>query len=242
MGPTGAPTEIPDRRTVLLLGGGLGNAVLFSIAEGDARARQHGDLFRRLQTRRGSVQARRDRGGDQPGDLEHRHRRRDRAEPAAGRALPRQHRPGDARLPARRARLTGRAARVDRSHHRDRIGSHDGGGEGGASRRARAAPQAGSRRHRQHQLADAVHVEGSLRAVSAEARRPGERARRRSSSRASTRTRRWTASIFRTSRRVCVRTPSRKSCPTCGSITCSTSVRCRTSEPALRWTRRAVME
>jgi NADPH-dependent glutamate synthase beta subunit-like oxidoreductase/NAD(P)H-flavin reductase len=33
MGPTGAPTEIPDRRNVLLLGGGLGNAVLFSIAK-----------------------------------------------------------------------------------------------------------------------------------------------------------------------------------------------------------------
>jgi NAD(P)H-flavin reductase len=32
MGPTGTPTEIPERSTVLLLGGGLGNAVLFSIA------------------------------------------------------------------------------------------------------------------------------------------------------------------------------------------------------------------
>jgi NADPH-dependent glutamate synthase beta subunit-like oxidoreductase/NAD(P)H-flavin reductase len=32
MGPTGAPTEIPRGENVLLLGGGLGNAVLFSIA------------------------------------------------------------------------------------------------------------------------------------------------------------------------------------------------------------------
>jgi NADPH-dependent glutamate synthase beta subunit-like oxidoreductase/NAD(P)H-flavin reductase len=32
MGPTGAPTEIPHNATVLLAGGGLGNAVLFSIA------------------------------------------------------------------------------------------------------------------------------------------------------------------------------------------------------------------
>ena len=32
MGPTGAPTEIPKDETVLLAGGGLGNAVLFSIA------------------------------------------------------------------------------------------------------------------------------------------------------------------------------------------------------------------
>ena len=33
MGPTGAPTEIPKKENVLLLGGGLGNAVLFSIAK-----------------------------------------------------------------------------------------------------------------------------------------------------------------------------------------------------------------
>ena len=33
MGPTGTPTEIPENETVLLAGGGLGNAVLFSIAE-----------------------------------------------------------------------------------------------------------------------------------------------------------------------------------------------------------------
>ena len=33
MGPTGAPTEIPSGESVLLAGGGLGNAVLFSIAK-----------------------------------------------------------------------------------------------------------------------------------------------------------------------------------------------------------------
>ncbi len=33
MGPTGSPTEITENGTVLLLGGGLGNAVLFSIAK-----------------------------------------------------------------------------------------------------------------------------------------------------------------------------------------------------------------
>ncbi len=33
MGPTGTPTEVPENSTVLLLGGGLGNAVLFSIAK-----------------------------------------------------------------------------------------------------------------------------------------------------------------------------------------------------------------
>ena len=33
MGPTGAPTEIPEGETVLLAGGGLGNAVLFAIGQ-----------------------------------------------------------------------------------------------------------------------------------------------------------------------------------------------------------------
>src|SRR5215216_5567806 len=33
MGPTGSPTEIPRGESVLLAGGGLGNAVLFSIAK-----------------------------------------------------------------------------------------------------------------------------------------------------------------------------------------------------------------
>ena len=33
MGPTGAPTDIPEHETVLLAGGGLGNAVLFSIGQ-----------------------------------------------------------------------------------------------------------------------------------------------------------------------------------------------------------------
>ena len=33
MGPTGTPTDLPSRETVLLAGGGLGNAVLFSIGQ-----------------------------------------------------------------------------------------------------------------------------------------------------------------------------------------------------------------
>ena len=40
MGPTGAPTEIPTGESVLLAGGGLGNAVLFSIARA---MRDHGN-------------------------------------------------------------------------------------------------------------------------------------------------------------------------------------------------------
>ena len=57
MGPTGTPTEIPEKSAVLLAGGGLGNAVLFSIAkalkaQGNrvlyfAGYRNGGDLFKR---------------------------------------------------------------------------------------------------------------------------------------------------------------------------------------------------
>jgi NADPH-dependent glutamate synthase beta subunit-like oxidoreductase/NAD(P)H-flavin reductase len=57
MGPTGAPTEIPHGQTVVLAGGGLGNAVLFSIAlalkENNNKViyfagyRSAGDLFKR---------------------------------------------------------------------------------------------------------------------------------------------------------------------------------------------------
>jgi NADPH-dependent glutamate synthase beta subunit-like oxidoreductase/NAD(P)H-flavin reductase len=57
MGPTGTPTEIPENETVLLAGGGLGNAVMFSIAaamkaQGNrviyfAGYKQAGDLFKR---------------------------------------------------------------------------------------------------------------------------------------------------------------------------------------------------
>jgi len=38
MGPTGTPTEIPEGGTVVLVGGGLGNAVLFSIGQAMRRA------------------------------------------------------------------------------------------------------------------------------------------------------------------------------------------------------------
>ena len=39
MGPTGTPTEIHADTTVALVGGGLGNAVLFSHRRGAARGR-----------------------------------------------------------------------------------------------------------------------------------------------------------------------------------------------------------
>ncbi len=44
MGPTGTPTEIPENETVMLAGGGLGNAVLFSIAKA-LRERQNKVIY-----------------------------------------------------------------------------------------------------------------------------------------------------------------------------------------------------
>jgi NAD(P)H-flavin reductase/NADPH-dependent glutamate synthase beta subunit-like oxidoreductase len=41
MGPTGTPTEIPENETVMLAGGGLGNAVLFSIARALRERKNH---------------------------------------------------------------------------------------------------------------------------------------------------------------------------------------------------------
>ncbi|HBN22698.1 MAG TPA: pyridine nucleotide-disulfide oxidoreductase [Holosporales bacterium] len=41
MGPTGAPTEIPHKETICLMGGGLGNAVLFSIGQALKEAGNH---------------------------------------------------------------------------------------------------------------------------------------------------------------------------------------------------------
>jgi NADPH-dependent glutamate synthase beta subunit-like oxidoreductase/NAD(P)H-flavin reductase len=66
MGPTGTPTEIPSRSAVLLAGGGLGNAVLFSIARAlKARGnrvlyfagyRNGGDVFKREEIEAGTDQ------------------------------------------------------------------------------------------------------------------------------------------------------------------------------------------
>lgn len=66
MGPTGTPTEIPRGETVLLAGGGLGNAVLFSIAkamrDNDNRViyfagyRNGSDLFKREEIERATDQ------------------------------------------------------------------------------------------------------------------------------------------------------------------------------------------
>ena len=55
MGPTGTPTETPAQETVLLVGGGLGNAVLFSIGQKLRAQGLAGDLLRRLQEDRSTA-------------------------------------------------------------------------------------------------------------------------------------------------------------------------------------------
>ena len=55
MGPTGTPTETPGGETVLLAGGGLGNAVLFSIGQALRANGSQGALLRRLQARRSTA-------------------------------------------------------------------------------------------------------------------------------------------------------------------------------------------
>ncbi|MCK6548516.1 FAD-dependent oxidoreductase [Myxococcota bacterium] len=66
MGPTGTPTEIPENENVVLCGGGLGNAVLFSVAKAlrargnkvvyFAGYRKKGDMFKREEVETSSDQ------------------------------------------------------------------------------------------------------------------------------------------------------------------------------------------
>ena len=169
MGPTGTPTETPAGETVLLVGGGLGNAVLFSIA---AALRAQGsrvlyfagyktiedrykveDIERAADCRR--VVLRRGAGL---------HRR-----PAAGSSLCRQYRRGDRGLWLRRSRPGRDPAGRGRPDHRDRLRRDDERGRRGAPSGAGALFPAGAPGDRFDQFTDAVHDEGDLRAVPADA-------------------------------------------------------------------------
>ena len=81
--------------TVALVGGGLGNAVLFSIGAATARGRIAGDLLRRLQADARSLQGGGDRARRRCRSSGAATRRRVRADAAAGPQLRRQHRAGD---------------------------------------------------------------------------------------------------------------------------------------------------
>ena len=126
----GTPTEV-ENETVLLCGGGLGNAVLFSIARAFkglgskvlyfAGYKRGEDLFKQEE-----IEAL-----HRPGHLDDGHGRHHRAEAPGRRALPRQHRPGDARLRQGGAGRAEYAPPRGAAHHRDRVGPDDGRGAGG---------------------------------------------------------------------------------------------------------------
>ena len=212
MGPTGTPTEIPERQNVLLLGGGLGNAVLFSIAKAMRDARQQGDLLRRLQEGRGPLQARGDRGGDRSGDLEHRHRRADRAR-AARRTRTSAATSCRRCSPIRRASSGSALVPLDTVDRIIAIGSDRMMAAVKAARHGVLAPHLKPDHVgiAQHQLADAVHDERGLRAVPAEARRSGDGQGDDHLLLLQPGSGAWTAWTSRTSRRACARTPCRRS-------------------------------
>ena len=175
-GRPGRRPKSRDGENVLLAGGGLGNAVLFSIAKA---MRENGnrviyfagykkgeDLFKREEIEAATDQViwSTDTGAAiEPQRPQDRHFR------------------GNI-VQAMLAYGTGElgdaagAALAGPSHHRHRIGPDDGRSQRCAPRRSSAAVCSRiTSRIAQHQLADAVHDEGSLRAVPAETRRSGNR-------------------------------------------------------------------
>ncbi len=174
MGPTGTPTEIPANETVVLAGGGLGNAVLFSIGQAMRAAGNRVLYFagyKHMMDRYkiSEIEAASDAVvwccDEEPGFTPERPQDKS----FVGNIVQ-----GDARLRERRA---GRAAYPvfgRRPHHRDRLGPDDGGRGTSAQGPARALPQAAAHRARLHQFTDAMHDEGDLRAVPAAARRSGD--------------------------------------------------------------------
>ncbi len=72
MGPTGTPTEIPHNQTVVLAGGGLGNAVLFSIALALKEKNNKVIYFAGYRSPDRPVQTPRDRKSLRRGGVEHR--------------------------------------------------------------------------------------------------------------------------------------------------------------------------
>ena len=168
MGPTGTPTETPPEETVALVGGGLGNAVLFSIGQ---RLREVGskvlyfagykkmaDRFKVEEIERASdvvVWCCDEAPGFAP------ERRRIAPSPATSwRPWRRMH---GASWDQRR--FAGRGQPLDC----DRLRWNDASSAAGAARGAEAVSESAASRHRQHQFADAVHDEGNLRAVPATA-------------------------------------------------------------------------
>ena len=211
MGPTGSPTEIHASETVVLVGGGLGNAVLFSIGQAMRAAGSHVLYFAGYKKiidryKVAEIEAAADVVvwccDEAPGF--------------------KVQRPGDklsSAISCRRWRpiADGQAGRAEQSHekraspHRHRLRSHDGGRGRGAPWHAGSAPEPAAFCHRLDQLADAMHDEGDLRPVPATAGGPGDRRAQLTCSPASTRISRSIRWISPASPRGFRRTPCRKS-------------------------------
>ena len=174
MGPTGSPTEIPEGETVCLAGGGLGNAVLFSIGQA---CRERGNrvvyfagykkLIDRYKVER--IEAAADVvvwcSDEAPGF-------------APGRPQDRSF-TGNI-VEAMRAYAAGELGPVEiQLSDVDRIvaigvGPHDARGGGGAAYGFGGVPEAGTCGGRVDQQPDAMHDEGNLRPVPPDAPRSGD--------------------------------------------------------------------
>ncbi len=125
MGPTGTPTETPGGEHVVLVGGGLGNAVLLSIG---TALRERGSkvlYFAGYKKPQDRYKVKRDRGRGRLRRLVLRYGAGLHAVAAAGQGLRRQYRRGDARLCRRPARRSADRAAFGGSPHRHRLGRHD---------------------------------------------------------------------------------------------------------------------
>ena len=236
MGPTGAPTEIPERQQVLLLGGGLGNAVLFSIAKAlhergnrvlyVAGYKRGEDLFKRedIEAATDQVVWSTDTGASivptRPQDAHYR-----------GNIV-------QALLAYQRGELGERLVPLPTVDRIIAIGSDRMMAAVTAARHGVLAP------YLKNDHVGIVSINSPMQCMMKEVcaqclqstsiPRP---ARRRSSSPASTRIRRWIASIFRTLPHGCGRTPCRRNSRTCGWISCWMVRTCRTSDSNGRYHR-----
>jgi NAD(P)H-flavin reductase len=164
MGPTGTPTEIPRDETVLLAGGGLGNAVLFSIGKAMREAGNRVIYFAGYKS------------GDGVFKVEEIEAASDiivwAVDPLPGAEPIPTTRPQDKSLvgnivEAMLAYATGKLGDVPVAlSQADRIIAI------GPARCARAAFEARAHRHRLHQLDHAMHDEGRVRPVPVPPRRP----------------------------------------------------------------------
>ncbi len=165
MGPTGTPTEIEPGETVVLAGGGLGNAVLFSIGQAFRKAgskvlyfagyKKPSDRYKveEIEAAADVVVLGLRRAARLPVD-------RPQDKSVVDNIVEAMRRYASGELGDAADPLQGR-----RPHRRHRLGRHDERRAAGAARRAEALPEGRSSRAGVDQLPHAMHDEGGLRPV-----------------------------------------------------------------------------